>query len=55
VLSRADAALEAAHYRTHEFGDSVLVFAMPAAMRCRAGGAIACRQPPQRSTIHAGA
>lgn len=26
VLARADAALEASHYRTHEFGDSVLIF-----------------------------
>jgi len=29
VLVRASAALEAAHYRTHEFGDSVLLFSSP--------------------------
>ena len=27
VLARAEAALEASNYRTHEFGDSVLIFA----------------------------
>jgi S-adenosylmethionine:tRNA ribosyltransferase-isomerase len=26
VLARAGAALEASNYRTHEFGDSVLIF-----------------------------
>ena len=30
VLARAGVALEAAQYRTHEFGDSVLVFSQPA-------------------------
>ena len=29
VLARAEAALEASSYRTHEFGDSVLIFSQP--------------------------
>jgi S-adenosylmethionine:tRNA ribosyltransferase-isomerase len=29
VLARAEAALEASHYLTHEFGDSVLIFSRP--------------------------
>jgi S-adenosylmethionine:tRNA ribosyltransferase-isomerase len=29
VLARAEAALEASNYRTHEFGDSVLIFSRP--------------------------
>jgi S-adenosylmethionine:tRNA ribosyltransferase-isomerase len=29
VLAQAEAALEASSYRTHEFGDSVLIFSRP--------------------------
>jgi S-adenosylmethionine:tRNA ribosyltransferase-isomerase len=35
VLARADAELEARGYRTHEFGDSVLVWRRPNAVRSR--------------------